>query len=193
MQLRRPLMLSLALGLGCGDDGRVADDAGGFADAASPRDGGGIDGGARDGGRSDAGGDAGSGDVDASIVDLGVDGGSPDGGPPDLGPPDMGPTGPATYDVRILADGFCDMLSFDPASISVPAGTEFTVNWINATGCTEIDIDMNGTVPIVLGLESGSSYHDTIREWCGTYTGTYTFRAYYAPSYPFTLPVDCDG
>jgi len=92
-----------------------------------------------------------------------------------------------------LADGFCDMLRFEPASIAVPAGTEFTVNWINATGCTEIDIDMNGTVPIVLGLESGSSYHDTIREWCGTYTGTYTFRAYYAPSYPFTLPVDCDG
>ena len=62
----------------------------------------------------------------------------------------------------------------EPPSISVPAGTSFTVNWINATGCTEIDIDKDGTVPIVIGLEPGASHHDTVREWCGSlFTGTF--------------------
>ncbi len=184
--------------VGCGDDSRTtdaeADGGGSDRDAFVRSDAGASDAGADlDGGSDDAGVDPADAGGDAFAGDLGADGGPADGGPPDLGEPDGGPPGPATYDVRVLADGFCDELSFDPASISVPAGTELTVRWINATGCTDIDIDMGGTVPIVIGLESGSSYHDTIREWCGTYTGTYTFRAYYAPSYPFTLPVDCDG
>lgn len=144
----------------------------------------GNDGGAIDAGSIDAAIDAGS--IDAGPIDAGsIDAGSIDGGPPDAG-------GPLTYDVRVLADGFCDMLSFDPPSISVPAGTEFTVRWINATGCTEIDIDKSGTVPIVLGLAPGDSYHDTIRRWCGSFTGTFSFRAYYSSTYVFTLPVDCN-
>ena len=193
-------MLLLALSLAaCGKNG--ADTDGGI-DASS----GGLDasvvdgGGGEDAGPIDAsvpvdgGSEVDSGSRDAGMLDGGPsDAGSPepDAGPPDAGPPDAG--GPLTFDVRVLADGFCDMLSFDPPSISVPAGTEFTVRWINATGCTEIDIDKSGTVPIVLGLPVGDSYHDTIRRWCGIFTGTFSFRAYYAPSYPFSLPVDCDG
>jgi len=150
-------------------------DAGEPPGDGGPRDAGDSDAGALDGGDSDAGGS------DAGVPDAGSD----------AGPPDAG--GPPTFDVRILADAFCDMLRFDPPSIAVPRGTEFTVNWINATGCTEIDIDMGGTVPIVIGLTSGDSHHDTVRRWCGTFTGTYTFRAYYAPSYPFTMRADCDG
>ncbi len=130
---------------------------------------------------SDAARDAGA--IDAGTIDAGSDGGMPDAGPPD--------GGERVFGVRVLADGACSELSFDPASISVPAGTSFTVSWTNATGCTEIDIDMGGTVPIVLGLEPGTSHHDTIREWCGTYTGTYVFRAYYSPSFPAYLDVDC--
>lgn len=170
----------------------------------------GLDGGAEDAGSGDAGSDAGSSDagpIDAGSSDAGpsdagpsdagsIDAGSIDAGPPDAGSIDAGPPdagGPLTYDVRVLADGFCDMLSFDPPSISVPAGTEFTVRWINATGCTDVDIDKSGTVPIVLGLAPGDAYHDTIRRWCGIFTGTFSFRAYYSPTYVFTLPVDCDG
>ncbi len=52
---------------------------------------------------------------------------------------------------------------------------------------------MGGTVPIVIGLEQGTRYHDTIREWCGAFTGTYVFRAYYAPTFPYYLDVDCSG
>lgn len=108
-----------------------------------------------------------------------------DGGPPDAGE--------RVFGVRVLADSACSELSFDPASIRVAAGTSFTVEWINATGCTDIDIDMGGTVPIVIGLEPGTSHHDTVREWCGSYTGTYFFRAYYSPSFPAYLDVDCSS
>ncbi len=116
------------------------------------------------------------------------DAGAPDGGSRDA------PSGPRVIGVRVLADAACSELSFDPPMISVPAGTSFTVNWINATGCTEIDIDKDGTVPIVIGLPPGASHHDTVREWCGSlFTGTFFFRAYYAPSFPFYLDVDCAG
>lgn len=137
----------------------------------------------------DAGGDSAS----ATSPDAGSDAPSFDGGPPDVGAPDA-PSGPRVIGVRVLADGACSDLSFDPPSISVPEGTSFTVNWINATGCTEVDIDKDGTVPIVIGLEPGASYHDTVRQWCGTlFTGTFSFRAYYAPSFPYYLDVDCSG
>ena len=124
-------------------------------------------------------------DAGTAPVDAGAD------APADAGSPDAGSL---VFDVRVLADGACSDLSFDPPSISVPAGTSFTVNWINATGCTPIDIDKGGTVPIVIGLEPGTSYHDTVREWCGTlFTGTFFFRAYYAPSFPYYLDVDCSA
>jgi hypothetical protein len=103
-------------------------------------------------------------------------------------------TGPRVFDVRILADSACSELSFDPPSIRVPEGTSFTVRWINATGCTDVDVDKNGDVSIVIGLPPGASYHDTVRAWCGTlFTGTFYFRAYYAPSSPYYLDVDCSG
>jgi len=123
--------------------------------------------------------DAGS-DGGTASTDAGSDGGTD-------------ASGPRTFDVRVLADAACSDLSFDPPSISVPAGTTFTVNWINATGCTDVDIDKNGDVPIVIGLPPGNSYHDTVRAWCGSFTGTFYFRAYYAPSFPFRLDVDCSG
>lgn len=187
------LVATLALA-GC--DSSDPMDAGGGADAgaldAGAGDAGGMDAGPTSSDGGGPGGDAGAPDAGTGGADAGSpDSGAGDAGAADAGAPDAG--GPLTFDVRIRADGFCDMLSFDPASIAVPAGTEFTVNWINATGCTDIDIDMGGTVPIVIGLPPGGSYHDTIRRWCGTYTGTYTFRAYYAPSYPFTMLADCDA
>lgn len=149
-----------------------------------------VDAGAVDAGALDAGA------VDAGTVDAGaVDAGAVDGGALDAGPPDarVDAGGVPVYDVRVLADGACSDLSFDPPSIRVPSGSRFTVRWINATGCTDIDIDKDGTVPIVIGLEPGASYHDTVREWCGIFTGTFFFRAYYSATFPYYLDVDCSG
>ncbi len=117
-----------------------------------------------------------------------------DTGPDAATSSDATTTGPRVFDVRILADSACSELSFDPPSIRVPEGTSFTVRWINATGCTDVDVDKNGDVSIVIGLPPGASYHDTVRAWCGTlFTGTFYFRAYYAPSSPYYLDVDCSG
>jgi hypothetical protein len=173
-------------GGGAGFDGGARMDAGSALDAS----------GAIDAARADAAIADAATEIDAGAVDAGADAGSAvevdagsdagvDGGPPDAGT--------RVTRVRVLADGACSGLAFDPPSISVPAGTSFTVEWINATGCTDIDIDMGGTVPIVIGLEPGMRYHDTIREWCGSFTGTYVFRAYYSPSFPAYLDVDCSS
>ena len=83
-----------------------------------------------------------------------------------------------------------------PASISVSAGTEFTVNWINtASSASNVDIDkidQYNQVPLIIGLEPNNSWHDTIREWCGIYTGTFSFRitGCYNPHY---INVNCNG
>jgi hypothetical protein len=200
----RLLLPALLVCAGCDSNTPLVDAGTGTGQDAGRADAGRTDAGRADAGRADAG-RADAGGRDAGATDAGPpDGGSADAGPPDAGRLDAGLSdagrpdagrpdagGPPTFDVRVQADGFCDMLRFDPPSIAVPAGTEFTVNWINATGCTDIDIDKNGTVPIVLRLPPGDSYHDTVRRWCGSFTGTFYFRAYYSPSYVFTLPVDC--
>jgi hypothetical protein len=85
------------------------------------------------------------------------------------------------------------VLVAQPSSISVMAGTEFQVNWINTgdTDCDVAKIDQFNHVPIVLGLEPGTSYHDTVHEWCGTlFTGMFEFeiRICTLPSY---IPVNC--
>jgi len=99
---------------------------------------------------------------------------------------------PSTLDVRIDCHNDCT-LHATPASISVMAGTGFTVNWINVgdTTCDVSKIDQFNQVPIVLDLGPGESYHDTVRTWCGTqFTGTFEFRVDICtlPSY---IPVDC--
>ncbi|HJL19974.1 MAG TPA: hypothetical protein RMH99_30195 [Sandaracinaceae bacterium LLY-WYZ-13_1] len=182
---------------GASGDGGHAPDGGSRVDAGPAPDGGSsADAGSHDAASDDAGpSDAGAGDAgatDAGATDAGAsDAGPPDAGARDAGPPDAG--GEPVFDVRVRADAACADLFFEPVSIAVPAGTSFTIRWTNATGCTEIDIDMGGTVPIVLGLPSGATHHDTVRSWCGSYTGTYVFRAYYAPSFPYTLDVDCSA
>ncbi|MEM6991748.1 MAG: hypothetical protein AAF721_14675 [Myxococcota bacterium] len=99
-------------------------------------------------------------------------------------------------DIGITAHNDCTF-TVTPASITVPLGTEFTVNWIsNANSEVEFDvakIDPFNHVPIILGLEPGTSYHDVIREWCGDlFTGTFDFRltSCFDPVY---IPVDCGG
>ncbi len=99
-------------------------------------------------------------------------------------------------DIVIWAANDCTFVT-DPASITVPEGTEFTVNWINHPSSeVEVDvakIDPFNHVPIIIGMEPGTSYHDDIREWCGDlFTGTFDFRvtSCFDPHY---IPVDCGG
>ena len=99
---------------------------------------------------------------------------------------------PAVLDVRIDCHNDCT-LHATPAMIAVQAGTSFQVNWINTgdTVCDVAKIDQFNQVPIILGLEPGTSYHDAVRDWCGTlFTGTFDFRISICtlPSY---IPVNC--
>ena len=99
---------------------------------------------------------------------------------------------PSKLDLKINCRNDCVLIA-NPASIAVPAGTEFTVNWIN-TGDTECDvakIDQFNQVPIIIGLEPGTSYHDSIRKWCGSlFTGTFNFRVSICTIHSY-IPVNC--
>ncbi|HEY5951764.1 MAG TPA: hypothetical protein VIV40_39990 [Kofleriaceae bacterium] len=98
---------------------------------------------------------------------------------------------PYKLDLHINCRNDCVLIA-NPSSIAVPAGTKFTVNWIN-TGDTECDvakIDQFNQVPIIIGLEPGTSYYDSIREWCGPFTGTFNFRVSICTIHSY-IPVDC--
>lgn len=99
-------------------------------------------------------------------------------------------------DIGIIAHNDCTFM-VTPSSITVPEGTEFTVNWVSS-GASEVEFDIAkidpfNHVPIVIGMEPGTSYHDDIREWCGTlFTGTFDFRLTSCHD-PLYIPVDCGG
>lgn len=99
-------------------------------------------------------------------------------------------------EIGIIAHNDCTF-TVEPSSITVPEGTEFTVNWVSHPASeVEFDIakiDPFNHVPIVIGMEPGTSYHDDIRQWCGTlFTDTFDFRltSCFDPLY---IPVDCGG
>ncbi len=99
-------------------------------------------------------------------------------------------------DVTIISHDDCTFTTM-PASISVPEGTEFTVNWISS-GASEVEfdvakIDQFNAVPIILGMEPGTSYHDEVRVWCGDrFTGTFDFSLTSCFD-PWYIPVDCSA
>ncbi len=126
-------------------------------------------------------------DAGADIVDAAT--GDAPSATPDAPPPDAG--FPSKLDLYINCRNDCVLIA-NPSSIAVPAGTEFTVNWIN-TGDTECDvakIDQFNQVPIIIGLEPGTSDHDSIRKWCGAFTGTFDFRVTICTIHSY-IPVDC--
>jgi hypothetical protein len=126
-------------------------------------------------------------DAGAEVVDAAT--GDAPSAMPDAPPPDAG--FPSKLDLHINCRNDCVLVA-NPSSIAVPAGTEFTVNWIN-TGDTECDvakIDQFNQVPIIIGLEPGTSYHDSIRKWCGAFTGTFDFRVTICTIHSY-IPVDC--
>jgi hypothetical protein len=98
---------------------------------------------------------------------------------------------PAVLDLQINCRNDCVLIA-NPAAISVSAGTEFEVNWINVgdTECDVAKIDPFNQVPIIIGLEPGTSHHDSVRQWCGPFTGTFDFRVTICTLHSF-IPVDC--
>lgn len=99
---------------------------------------------------------------------------------------------PAVLDVRIDCHNTC-VLTANPAAIAVSAGTSFQVNWINVgdTECDVTKVDSFNHVPIVLGLEPGTSYHDPVHDWCGPqFTGTFDFEISIC-TIPSEIPVNC--
>ncbi|MEJ7596653.1 MAG: hypothetical protein WKG01_01985 [Kofleriaceae bacterium] len=121
--------------------------------------------------------------ADAAVV---IDAATPDA----LAPIDAFP---AVLPVRITCRNDCVLVA-DPSAINVAAGTSFEVNWIN-TGDTECDVakvDPFNQVPIIIGLEPGTSYHDSVRQWCGSFTGTFQFRVSICTIHSY-IPVSCGG
>jgi hypothetical protein len=100
---------------------------------------------------------------------------------------------PGVLDMHIDCHNDCTLIA-NPASITVQAGTEFEVNWINVgdTECDVAKIDQFNQVPIIIGLEPGTSYHDPVHQWCGQFTGTFEFRIDICTR-PSFIPVDCGG
>ena len=99
---------------------------------------------------------------------------------------------PSVLDVKIQCRNDCVLVAHPP-SISVSAGTEFEVNWINVgdAPCDVAKIDQFNQVPIVLDLEPGTSYHDSVHKWCGTlFTGTFQFRIDICTIASY-IPVNC--
>jgi hypothetical protein len=99
---------------------------------------------------------------------------------------------PAVLDVHLNCHNDCTLIA-DPPSISVTAGTEFKVNWINVgdTECDVAKVDEFNHVPIILGLEPGMSYLDPVHAWCGQiFTGTFDFEIRIC-TIPSDIPVNC--
>ena len=99
---------------------------------------------------------------------------------------------PAVLDMRIDCHNTCVLVA-NPSAISVHAGTGFEVNWINVgdTDCDVAKIDQFNQVPIIIGLEPGTSYHDPVHTWCGTlFTGTFQFRVSICTIHSY-IPVNC--
>jgi hypothetical protein len=146
--------------------------------------------GSRTGGKSD-------GDPDAHVDPTGDGQPSMDGAPSDAVVTPDAPSGPDAFvfpsklDLQINCRNDCVLIA-NPASIAVPAGTKFTVNWVNVgdTDCDVAKIDQFNQVPIIIGLEPGTSYHDNIREWCGMFTGTFQFRISICTIHSY-IPVNC--
>jgi hypothetical protein len=143
------------------------------------------------GGNGGTGGDDASVAADASALDDAT-------APVDAKLPDAAPDArtidafPAVLDLHINCHNDCVLVA-NPAAINVSAGTAFEVNWINVgdTECDVAKIDQFNQVPIIIGLEPGMSYHDSVRQWCGAiFTGTFQFRVTICTIHSY-IPVNC--
>jgi hypothetical protein len=197
----------------CGGDdsgpggGQGAPDAGGGGNAADVANG--TDG--SDAGSSGAdarGGDGASGDG-SSAADTGVDGAqTADGGADGSGAADGGADGSGAADaaldagadangetlvIRVDPRNDCTVTTIPPSPIHIPAGQWFHATFINV-GEISTDIDKRdqfNVVPLVLGLDPGMTYADTIRPWCQGFSGKFWFEITPCQNFPYDLEVDC--
>jgi hypothetical protein len=163
----RLLAVSLLLAAACGDrTGRLPDAPTASGDA-------GDDANVTDADVTDAGADA--------MIDAMIDA------------PPMPDAFPAVLNVGIDCHNTC-VLTANPPAINVQAGTGFEVNWINVgdTDCDVAKIDQFNQVPIIIGLQPGTSYHDSVRTWCGQFTGTFNFRVSICTIHSY-IPVNCNA
>jgi hypothetical protein len=192
----------------CGsDDGRSAGsvgdaDAGGAGDPADVANG--NEGSANVGpstGDVDArpGGDGAAGDgstaVDTGVGDgpHGADGG-PDGASVEDAAVDAGTdANGGTIVIRVDPRNDCSVTTMPPSPIHIPAGQWFHATFINV-GEISTDIakrDPFNVVPLVLGLDPGMTYADTIRPWCQGFSGKFWFEITPCENSPYDLEVDC--
>lgn len=222
MYFRSLFLLATLLGLGCSDDGRSDQAVSGSAGLSTTGTGvapetsaAGTSGAGGSEGSDGSAASSTTGDVaepasEESSAGHGTDGGSTGvEGDSSTGAAEGSSTGTSdssdsdssgivdgVLDIGIIAHNDCTF-TVEPASITVTEGTAFTVNWVSSPASeVEFDIakiDPFNQVPIVIGMEPASAYHDDIREWCGDlFTGTFEFRltSCYDPLY---IPVDCGG
>ena len=90
------------------------------------------------------------------------------------------------------ADFIDVMVAYTALAQSWAGGPAGIVNWINVgdTDCDVAKIDQFNQVPIIIGLQPGTSYHDTVHQWCGQFTGTFQFRVDICTVHNY-IPVNC--
>jgi len=150
-----------------GADARTGDGAPGDGSSA-------MDAGVGDGSSTADGGADGAGVKDAA-VDAGVDA---NGG---------------TIVIRVNPRNDCTVTTIPPSPIQIPAGQWFYATFINV-GEISTDIDKRdqfNVVPLVLGLDPGMTYADTIRPWCQGFSGKFWFEITPCQNFPYELEVDC--
>jgi hypothetical protein len=163
-----------------GNDGNSVVDASSSGAEAQAADGASGDGstaadtGAGDGARTADGGADGAGAEDAG-VDAGVDANG------------------ETIVIRVNPRNDCTVTTTPPSPIKIPAGQWFYATFVNV-GEISTDIskrDPFNVVPLVLGLDPGMTYADTIRPWCQGVSGKFWFEITPCQNSPYDLEVDC--
>ena len=195
--------------LACGNEDREPGGAVGAPDALGAGNGADVANGTQGG---SGGGDAGSSGADARAGDgsTAVDGAvgdgaqTADGAAADGAAADGAEAGDAAFDAGVDANGEtlvirvnprndCTVTTIPPSPIKIPAGQWFHATFINV-GEISTDIDKRdpfNLVPLVLGLEPGNTYADTIRPWCQGFSGKFWFEINPCENTPYDLEVDC--
>jgi hypothetical protein len=176
-----------------GTDGGSAIDASASGADREAADGDGsnaADGGASDGAQRAEGGADGAGAEDAPVdaaKDAPVD--AAEDAPVDAGADANG----QTLVIRVDPRNDCTVTTVPPSPIRVAAGQWFHATFINV-GEISTDIDKRdpfNLVPLVIGLEPGMTYADTIRPWCQGLSGKFWFEITPCANSPYDLEVDC--
>jgi hypothetical protein len=132
--------------------------------------------------------DTGAGDG-SKTADGGADGAGADDAAVDAGVDANG----GTLLIKVNPRNDCTVTTIPPSPIHIPAGQWFHATFLNV-GEISTDIakrDQFNVVPLVLGLDPGMTYADTIRPWCQGFSGKFWFEITPCENSPYDLEVDC--